>query len=622
MPDPAPSSATSGFFQPKPQVISQAEEDEIFQRAISFFLPLDIQQQTRSEFSDWSQRVISPEVLNWIVNAEENPPSLRHQDTFGRSQAKLITSEGWRNLQALGLKQGTVATGYEGRFGIYDRVLQFLRIILWSPSSGLVTCPSAMQDGAAALLKKHIQEGKDLDTEEQALYQGVLHKLTSRDPAVAWTSGQWMTERAGGSDVRGTETRARPLTETESSEQQNLKSVDGGSLGNWWVDGYKWFSSATDADMTILLAKTPNSDNLSVFYAPIKRQRLINGHLVAEFNGINPQRLKNKLGTKALPTAELELKGMRAHQLGKKDVGVKQISTVLTLTRLHTAIGSIGYLGRGLAISRAFARVRRVGGGRLLLDVPVHVKSMAKEHVEYKAHTMLALFAVSMLGISEHAASVQQSSLVSSVEQARLFLRLLTPIAKALVSLAAVNGLRASMESLGGVGYLENNDDPELNIARIFRDANVMTIWEGTSNIMADDTIRVLTGREGQKVLDTLENWCRDFAAKAGSFDYQYRILLTELRRIKEQVATMDRSELQFHSPEIMESLGWFVAGTLLVQDALRDGNPIANEIALRWLAKKDARQQQKLSDRPWQETAMLDKSIVFGNDTPSVSKL
>jgi alkylation response protein AidB-like acyl-CoA dehydrogenase len=622
MPDPAPSSATSGFFQSKPQVISQVDEDDTFRRAVSFFLPPHIQQQTRSEFSEWSQRVLSPEVLAWIVNAEENPPSLRHQDTFGRSQVKLITSEGWRNLQALGIKQGIVAAGYEGRFGIYDRVLQFLRLIVWSPSSALVDCPSAMQDGAAALLKKHLQEETGLSPEERELYQGVLHKLTSRDPEVAWTSGQWMTERAGGSDVRGTETRARPLTESELSEQQSLKSVDGGSLGNWSVDGFKWFSSATDADMTTLLAKTPNSDNLSVFYAPIKRQRLLDGNMVTEFNGIIPQRLKNKLGTKALPTAELELKGMRAHLLGKKDVGVKQISTVLTLTRLHTAVGSIGYLGRGLAISRAFARVRRVGGGRLLVDVPVHVKSMATEHVEYKAHTMLALFTVSMLSVSENAASDQHAPLASSVEQARLLLRLLTPITKALVSLAAVNGLRACMESLGGVGYLENNDDPELNIARIFRDANVMTIWEGTTNIMADDTIRVLTGREGQKVLDTLEGWCRDFVAKAGTFDYRYRILLNELRRTKEQVATRDRSELEFVSTEIMESLGWFVAGTLLVQDALKDNDPVAQEIALRWLAKKDPRQQQKLSARPWQESAELDKGIVFGNDISHVSKL
>ena len=110
--------------------------------------------------------------------------------------------------------------------------------------------------------------------------------------------------------------------------------------------------------------------------------------------------------------------------------------------------------------------------------------------------------------------------------------------------------------------------------------------------------------------------------AKAGTFDYRYRILLNELRRTKEQVATMDRSELQFRSPEVMESLGWIVAGALLVQDALKDNDPVANEIALRWLAKKDVRQQQKLSARPWQETAKLDKGIVFGNDMSNVPKL
>lgn len=307
MSDPAPSSASSGFFQAKPQVLSQLDEDETFRRAVSFFLPAQIQQQTQSELSELGRHVLSPEVLTWIVNAEENPPYLRHQDTFGRPQVKLITSEGWRNLQDLGLKQGMVAAGYEGRFGVYDRIFQFLKLVVWTPSCALVGCPSAMQDGAAALLKKYLQDGKSLGSSKQ-LFQGVFSRLTNRDPEIAWTSGQWMTERAGGSDVRGTETRARRPTAFEESElQTSLKSVDGGSLGDWCIDGFKWFSSATDADMAVLLAKTPGSDNLSVFYAPLKRQRLVDGNYITEFNGVFPQRLKNKMGTKALPTAELEL---------------------------------------------------------------------------------------------------------------------------------------------------------------------------------------------------------------------------------------------------------------------------------------------------------------------------
>jgi len=124
--------------------------------------------------------------------------------------------------------------------------------------------------------------------------------------------------------------------------------IEGGAeeLGPWVVDGYKFFSSATDADMTILLARTPGGGGkLSAFYAPMK---LANG----ERNGVRIMRLKRKLGTRALPTAELELKGMRAWMIGEEGEGIKQIATVLNITRVHNAVGAISFMRRGLAVAK------------------------------------------------------------------------------------------------------------------------------------------------------------------------------------------------------------------------------------------------------------------------------
>ena len=181
-----------------------------------------------------------------------------------------------------------------------------------------------MQDGAAAVLGHQLARGI-YDAETRSVLKDALKRLTSRDPAMGWTSGQWMTERKGGSNVSGTETIATFVGSTDE------KSADGLPLGPWRIDGFKWFSSATDCSMAILLAQTRKG--LSCFLAPTRR--LVNGR--EEMNGIRIQRLKSKMGTRPLPTAELELEGMRGYLLGEEGKGVKVISGMLNITRIHNS---------------------------------------------------------------------------------------------------------------------------------------------------------------------------------------------------------------------------------------------------------------------------------------------
>ncbi|KAI0535041.1 acyl-CoA dehydrogenase/oxidase [Xylaria digitata] len=133
------------------------------------------------------------------------------------------------------------------------------------------------------------------------------------DPAFAWTTGQWMTEGPSGSDVSGTEILATYNPDSKPA----IKASDGSELGPWRIDGFKWFSSATDANMMTLLTRTPKG--ISTFLAPMRRfllQRDVLGN-DTELNGVHIQRLKNKLGTRALPTAELELKDVRGWLVGE-----------------------------------------------------------------------------------------------------------------------------------------------------------------------------------------------------------------------------------------------------------------------------------------------------------------
>lgn len=208
-----------------------------------------------------------------------------------------------------------------------------------------------MTDGAARLLAQHLPkhsssvqsyfttaDGRREAEVQRRVFANAYFRLISRDQSSRWTSGQWMTERPGGSDVSRSETVAVYAPLTQSSQ---FGSDD--ELGPWVVDGYKYFSSATDADMAILLARTPSG--LSAFYAPM---RLPNG----ERNGVRIVRLKKKLGTRALPTAELELKGMRAWMIGMEGEGIKEISTVLNITRIHNAVTAVSFMRRGLAIAK------------------------------------------------------------------------------------------------------------------------------------------------------------------------------------------------------------------------------------------------------------------------------
>src|SRR5512140_2048834 len=145
-------------------------------------------------------------------------------DSQGRRVDRIELTEVWREAARLAARHGLVALPYERPLGALSRIQQFALLHVVEPSLDVYSCPLAMSDGAARTL---------LDLGNAALVERAVPRLTSRDPARAWTSGQWMTERAGGSDVGRTETEAR-------------RSGDG-----WRLHGTKWFSSATTAEMAL-----------------------------------------------------------------------------------------------------------------------------------------------------------------------------------------------------------------------------------------------------------------------------------------------------------------------------------------------------------------------------------
>ncbi|KAG9235445.1 putative acyl-CoA dehydrogenase [Amylocarpus encephaloides] len=621
-PSRVPSSSSHGTFTPNPSLNNQYREDRSLRRILTLFLPETIVESTTQDLSRFGDEVVSKKVFDWVSDAERNTPYLRGsgRDSFGRKTDELATSEGWRNLQDMGFKEGIVAIAYENEYAEYSRLVQFIKYHIWSGSNANVTCPSAMQDGAASLLKRHLtRDDSSVDTNTFEVYKSAYAHLTMRK-SDAWTSGQWMTERVGGSDVSGTETLA---TYSPFSGDRSLEAIstDGSPLGPWIIDGFKWFSSATDSQMTVLLAQTPKG--LSAFFAPMRRI-MPSGN--SELNGISIQRLKNKMGTKPLPTAELVLKGMRAYLLGKEGTGIQEISTMLNITRVHNSVTAVGLLGRGLAIAKAFAGVRQLvgkGNRRVLKDVGLHVRTLAKLTSEYHADMMITFFTVYLLGISEQKPQVgtSKSSFASerlrpqNYEDVALLLRILTPTIKSRTAKTSITGLQECMEALGGVGYLENEESQHVNISRLYRDANVLAIWEGTTNILGTDFIKVLKSRHGPRTLIALQNW-----ADHALFGYTQQEnldvsidkkgILSRLRTFKSDIEAKSLEELIFRSRDVMRDFSNIVIAILMVVDVERDDDTIGREL-LRRFASQNELGSSSISD--WSTEAQWNPKIVFG---------
>ncbi|KAG4441009.1 hypothetical protein IFR05_003516 [Cadophora sp. M221] len=619
-----PSSSNEGFFQPMPVIKNQFYDDPVYQRVFKFFIPKSILDSVTPELSAFGQEVLSKQILHWVTDAEKNVPYLKGggRDAFGKKSSELVVTEGWKRLQDFGIQNGIVAAGYEEKYGEHTRVVQFMKTHLWTGSNANVACPSAMTDGAARLLSLHLSS-KKLDPSTRDVFQNAYNRLASRNTDYAWTSGQWMTERSGGSDVSGTETIATRVPQLCDTH------------GPWSIDGFKWFSSATDSSMSILLAQT--SKGLSTFLAPMRRPvssaSAVSKNQETELNGIFIQRLKNKFGTKSLPTAELELSGTRAYLIGEEGRGIQEISTILDITRLYSAVSAVGYLSRGLAIARSFAHLREVGAGRgkrvMLRDSSLHMSTLARITGEYKSMMLFAFFVASLMGVNEHGIADDSESirlLPGRPADIHHLMRILTPVLKASVCKRSIHALQECMEALGGVGYLDNSENESINIARLYRDCCVLSIWEGTTDVLSSDTLRVLKGKSGKDVFDALDRWItKSLKDSTSNNPIHETAIVTTWSRLREFISTSSSEDLLSKARDLTFDIANIVMATLLLVEAGTDSDPAAMEIYTRFLRDKriGLPEGPRKSAISASSELRINRNIVYGNEgKPESSKL
>jgi alkylation response protein AidB-like acyl-CoA dehydrogenase len=401
--------------------------------------------------------------------ADKHPPVLNARDRFGRDEDWIDYHASYRKMEAIafGDFQFHAMSHRAGTLDM-DRPLPAvakyaLQYLFVQAEFGLM-CPISVTDTSIHLIRKFASaELKDY----------LLPKMLSADAATQWKGTQFMTERAGGSDVGAIET-------TASCED-----------GVWRLYGDKWFCSHADADVALLLARPegapPGTKGLALFALP---RRLEDGRR----NTYRIVRLKDKLGTRSMASGEIRLEGAVAYLVGEADQGLKQMMEQVNLSRLSHGVRAAAMMRRCVNEAMVCAR-SRVAFGETIIEYPLLRRQLLKIAVPSEQALSMFLFAADAMDRANAGSKEAESTL-----------RILTPLLKFRACRDNIPVATGAMEVRGGNGYIEEWVQP-----RLVRDAHIGVLWEGTSNINALDIVTRAVGKsrahrtlagELQKLLD------------------------------------------------------------------------------------------------------------------------
>jgi putative acyl-CoA dehydrogenase len=435
--------------------------------------------------------------------AERNQPQLETHDRFGNRIDEVALDPSWHWLLGGAVSRAIHSLPWrDSEPGAH--VVRAARFMLWSNANAGVMCPVSMTYAAVPALREAAPE---LAAEWEP-------RLISTDYEQGALAGMAMTERQGGSDVRANITRADPL-------------------GDGWyeLNGHKWFCSYPPCDVFLVLAQAP--EGLSCF-------------LLERGPGMEFQRLKDKLGTRSLPSSEVEFRGARAQLVGEEGRGVPAIIRMVNHTRLDCLLGSASAMRRATLEAVHHARHRAAFGERLL-DQPAMRNVLADLAIESEAATTAAMRVARSYDESDEAP----------------FRRFATAVMKYWVSKRAPGHVSEALECLGGNGYVEESAMPLL-----YRDAPLNSIWEGSGNVAALDVLRAIgSEREG------LPSFLAECELGAGADPR----LDTHLAAVRERIGALLHTERdvaermhagQFGARRLAEDLAVALQGSLLVRHA------------------------------------------------------
>ena len=511
------------FQQTPPKLGNQYEDDRVLRSYLARVLPAEMLREIEGSLSEMG-RLAGGELYELQLADRLNEPRLTQWDAWGNRIDQIELTPLWRVAERIAVDHGVVAVAYEQKHGSLSRVHQCALAYLFTPSTDIYSCPLAMTDGAARTL---------LGSGNQALIDRAVPHLITRNPDQFWTAGQWMTEITGGSDVGLSETVARQDPES----------------GDYRLYGRKWFTSAISSQMALTLARPegnpPGGRGLALFYLETRDE-------AGRPRNIEVHRLKDKLGTRKVPTAELTLTGTPAQPVKGTTEGVRNITPLLNITRLWNGISAVALMRRGVALSSDYAR-KRVAFGARLSEKPLHLDTLAGLEAEAEAAFHLAFYVAELTGRIETGEIDAQDAAL---------LRLLTPVMKLTTAKQAVAVASEVLESFGGAGYVEDTGLPVL-----LRDSQVLPIWEGTTNVLALDTLRALN-EESLAAFSAVVKGCGD------------QPVVSALEHATSWFKrNSDRSELEAGARRFALTLGRTMELALLIKQARwsQDAQTIAN---------------------------------------------
>jgi putative acyl-CoA dehydrogenase len=460
--------------------------------------------------------------IEWGRLANENKPVLRTFDRYGNRIDEVEFHPAWHQLMQMGVEHelhslpwtSDEPSAHTARAALYMTAMQ---------AEAGFCCPITMTFAVVPALRA---------TPELASEWEPLVTATHYDPRLipaaekgCAISGMAMTEKQGGSDVRANTTVARALN-------------GGGAGGEYEIVGHKWFCSAPMSDIFLVLAQT--DDGLSCFLLP---RILPDGTR----NAFHIQRLKDKLGNHSNASSEVEFHGAWARMVGEPGRGVPTIIEMVGHTRLDCVIGAAAGMRSGV-VSAIHHTAHRSAFGKTLIDQPLMRNVLADLCLESEATTALAM----RLARAYDEAGAESGASSADLSDAHLFKRLATAVGKFWSCKRAPNHAFESLECFGGAGYVEESGMP-----RLYREAPLASIWEGSGNVMSLDVLRALT-----RSPRSLEVFLHEVEQAQGANAQ----LDASVVKLKDQFT--DPATLEQRARRVVESMALCLQGSLLVRSA------------------------------------------------------
>jgi putative acyl-CoA dehydrogenase len=460
----------------------------------------------------------------WGRLANENKPILRTFDRYGQRIDEVEFHPAWHKLMRMGVEHELHSLPWTSEEPSPHTARAALYMTAMQAEAGFC-CPITMTFAVVPALRAT----PDLAAEWEPLVTAATYdpRLIPAEEKGSAIAGMAMTEKQGGSDVRANTTVARPLN-------------GGGAGAEYEIVGHKWFCSAPMSDLFLVLAQT--DDGLSCFLMP---RILPDGSR----NAFHIQRLKDKLGNHSNASSEVEFHGAWARMLGEPGRGVPTIIEMVGHTRLDCVIGSAAGMRSGV-VSAIHHTSHRSAFGKRLVEQPLMRNVLADLCVESEATTALAMRLARAYDEGHVDAEIDAHPPEHSSD-VQLFKRLATAVGKFWTCKRAPNHAFEALECLGGAGYVEESGMP-----RLYREAPLASIWEGSGNVMSLDVLRALT-----RSPRSLEVFMHEVEQSQGAD----RRLDAAVHRLKQQFA--DPATLETRARRVVESMALCLQGSLLVRN-------------------------------------------------------